>query len=120
MTAPASSEYSRITREMDVISFTVLGQRISKTFELTKWVIKGLLLTTEKTKLIFSEVVASRSIMEKTGDLMDALNFKQCDKSNISYSTDEFLKLLNYKPGISNAEWLKHLDSVKVIGAVPA
>lgn len=100
---------SFIISECAQIKFDVLDDSHSFGFEDARQFALKLAETREKTCLIFSEIVANRSvIVEEKNGLMEHEHYTWFERGPVD--CDTFLNLLNYNSQDSNDLWLLHLE----------
>ncbi len=104
-----------------MIKFDVVDQHFVGTFEKAMGYVQGLQDSADKTNLLFKDVVASRSLVtsKKTGGIRH-YHGKWYEEGPLR--PEQILKIIQYKAGISNVEWLQHCQSIPLenVSVIPS
>lgn len=90
--------------------FDVLGTTYIKQFRDATEFTKGLLVRADRTSLLFTSVVGSRTIV-RTQDGMTFTHELCMWEGKGPFTSKEFLLMLQFSPQFSNAEWQQHMET---------
>lgn len=106
----APQEVPKVVNEYAMVSFDVLGKKSNSQCHLVEKEIRELLLTNDKSSLVFENVVLARTTLTRNGEFLNH-ELKMISPFG-QYTTEQFIAMMQFTPAISNEAWGKHLNSI--------
>lgn len=123
-----SVQTSVVKSQMAYVRFEVLGKSHIMSPKEAVGMVRGLLETVDATSLLFSGILVCRSVVTESKnteddspiiqemDMQVAINHGMGIKEfKGSFTSEEFLRMMQYKSKISMGEWIAHIERFKKI-----